>query len=425
MSVSESMEISEWQEWFIKCKNAVILIKAYMNLDLDANLTKDPEFEALWEKVILVKFYIEHICYNEEFLFNRCIVLWNFFKEKTNFKKYETFQLFTKILKSINNMLKKQKIKDAEKCTGCSSNMYESLFVLNNKKCKCSICEKCLEEVKATKKCPGCSEESSNLSNLQKLRDNPFVDEFNKFKTNLNCLYMDVVSNLCFDGSILPEKEVINAIINDLMPKTKVEQSENKDDQLFDLNLSPSIKSTLFQLLLNYKQEEIEEHLNSILSKSANYVKVNYSTSDILNVKLMYLNSIEDQFYSKGLDSDNLNFDIELGISFLDDLLANFTPSVNSSVISELKTIAKIKFCLITCSKLVFECDYINQMHTRFIQMTQTFIGNNNNCLWFRFFLIKHIFRRYGKEESLKSTKLEMFSWILPQYLLQSSVDVS
>jgi hypothetical protein len=421
------MDIAQWQEWFYKCMNCIALIKTYLNIDPNKELLKDSKFEALLQKAILVKFYIEHLCNDEEILFKRCIAFWNYFDERTNFKTYETYKKFITIIKSYNKLIKNAKSKDVEKCKGCDSITYASLYKLNNKDCKCLICENCLEEVRTLNKCPSCSNkiQNSNANSSNKILDNSFLKQYNNFKENLNCLYMDVVSNLCFDGSTLPDDDVINAIIEDLLPKTKTETSETSDDQLFDLNLTPSIKSTLFQLLLNFNQQEIEKHLNKILSKSSKYVKENYNTEDIMNVKLMYLNSIEDQFYSKGLEdklNEKLNIDVKLGISFLNDLLGTVILNESLSAIQELNLIAKIKFCLYTCAKLLFECDYINQIHTRFVQMMKEFIEVNKDCLWFRFFLIKQIFRRYGKSELLKSTQMDMFTWIVPQDLLTTDV---
>ena len=400
MNVDKNMKMNEWQEWFFNCINVVQLIKIYLNLDTKTELLKDIEFEALWQKVILTKFFIEHLCYNEEILFKRCIAFWNYFDNKTNFKTFETYQKFVQILKTFNTVVKKEKSKEVEKCKGCGSDMYASLYKLNNNKdCSCLICEKCLEEVKTLRKCPACSQSCLNTDGFKKIRENSFASEYSNFKGNLNCLYMDVVSNLCFGGSSssLPVEEVIYAIIEDLLPKAKTEQPAKTDEQLFDLNISPSIKSTLFQLLLNFNQHEIEKHLNKILSKSSKYIMENYNTEDIINVKLMYQNSIEDQFYSKGLEdkqNEKLNLDVKVGLSFLNDSLDVMILNESVSTIQHLNLIAKIKFCLNTCARLLFELDYIDQSHTKFIYMMRDFIETNKDCLWFRFFLIKLIFRR-------------------------------
>ena len=421
-----------WHEWFIKAQTSALLIKSFLNLYPQNDLLNDPDFETLWQKVILTKFYIEHLGYTDNMMLQRCITFWNYFKSNVNFKTHATYVSFFKILKSLNTMKKTATLKDIEKCKGCNLKTYKSLFKVASKECNCTMCEKCLDELNSTQKCPACSETCPTFVS-KRVRDNSFTDEYNKFKANMNAFYMDVVNNLCFGDSTLPESAVIDAIIVDVLPKSKA-QLEQTDDQLFDLNISPSIKSTLFQLLLSFKQEVIEEHLDKVLSKSAKYIETNYETKDIVNVKLMYTNSIEDQFYSKGLRAtkkvDNLNADIQLGLRFFDEVLDRFSlddemSTVRQNSIQELKLIAKIKFCLITSARLIFECDYINQTHTKFVQMTQQFVEANKSCLWFRFFLIKHIFRKYGKADLIRSTQMEMFKWIVPGDLLGNSANVS
>ena len=433
MEVKLSMDTAQWQDWFVKAQSSAQLVKSFLSLYRDNDdLLNDVKFETLWQKVILTKFYIEHLGKNEELMLKRCIVLWNSFP-KANFKTMDTYKAFIKILTTFNNVMRKYKLKNVETCKGCNSNTYETLYKIAGEDCKCTICEACQEELKQNKKCPACSEKCSKFTSKW-VRDNSFTEEYNKFKANMNAFYMDVVNNLCFGDSLLPESAVIDAIIVDVLPKSKA-QLEHTDDQLFDLNISPSIKSTLFQLLLSFKQKLVEDHLNQVLSKSSKYIETNYETKDIVNVKLMYTNSIEDQFYSKGLRAakkvDNLNADIQLGLRFFGEALDEFSlddyekSTVRQNSIQELKLIAKIKFCLTTCARLIFECDYINQTHTKFIQMTQQFVEANKSCLWFRFFLIKQIFRKYGKADLIKSTQMDMFKWIVPGDLLANSADVS
>ena len=164
---------------------------------------------------------------------------------------------------------------------------------------KCDICEVCFKQIK--NRCPGCQDKLTRSHKAKKLTSKNI-----SFKKSLN---------LCFDDkNNLPESEVIDTIMQNLMPKTKTEL-ENDQSLLLDFNLSKSIKSTLFQLLLNYKRDEVVAHLDRILSESRKYLETNYRVEDLIGLKLMFINSIEDNFSSKqsfNMTSSKIDLDIEL-----------------------------------------------------------------------------------------------------------------
>jgi len=220
---------------------------------------------------------------------------------------------------------------------------------------------------------------------------------------------MEIVTKLCLDGSkILPDASVINSIIDYLLPKSKHENTL----PTLDFNLSPSIKSTLFQLLLNYdkinNKNDVEKHLNEIFSKSAKYLKENYSTDDIIDLKLLYINAIEDSFYCKQTENENLN--IELGIEFLNDL----NEFVLSSQVEQFKVIAKIKFVIATLANLMAKQEIENELELNFIKMSKNFFQTENLSKWPRFFMIKYVFRRFGKNVLISHKNNILFNWILP-----------
>ncbi len=175
---------------------------------------------------------------------------------------------------------------------------------------KCDLCEVCLKKIK--NKCPACQEKLSKSHNTTS-----FTSKNISFKKSLNCFFMDLVNDLCFDDkNNLPESEVIDTIMQNLMPKTKIKiELENDQSLLLDFNLNKSIKSTLFQLLLNYKRNEVVAHLERILSESSKYLETNYRIEDLIGLKLMFINSIEDNFSSKqsfNMTSSKIDLDIEL-----------------------------------------------------------------------------------------------------------------
>ncbi len=228
---------------------------------------------------------------------------------------------------------------------------------------------------------------------------------FNKSKMGINCFFMEIVTKLCLDGtSILPDVSVINSIIEYLLPKSKNENSSSS----IDFNLSPSIKSTLFQLLLNYNKDDVETHLNEIFSKSAKYLTENFEKDDIIDLKLIYINAIEDSFYCKQIENENMN--IELGIEFLNDL----NDFDSNDQMEQFKIIAKIKFIITTLANLMVRHDNENELELNFIKMAKNFLQSESLSIWPRFFMIKYVFRRYGKNVLINHKNNDLFNWILP-----------
>ena len=242
---------------------------------------------------------------------------------------------------------------------------------------------------------------------------------------------MDVIINLSFNKQTdpeLPGKDVVNYLIKLLLPKN----DRSTKDSIFDLNVNPSIKSTLFQLVLSYDQENVEQHLSIIFENSHSYLLENYGEGEhgLINLKIMYINSIEDNFYSKStLDKTNANFnlDIKLAIKFLKNDLLNLRRNSieESSEIDKFKRIAKIKFSMCLLAKLITDFDENNATHVGFQALCKRFVERNDEfCLWIRFYLIKNIFRRYGKSDSIQLTARNNFlNWIIPKrYLSTASV---
>lgn len=127
---------------------------------------------------------------------------------------------------------------------------------------------------------------------------------------------MDIVNNICFGYKHqLPDNQVIEAIIENLMPRTR-SACTNSNIIFLDFDLNKSIKTTLFQLLLNYRENEVQIHLNKILSKSKDFLQEKYREEDLSELKIMFINSIENNFYSKQAlvqSNSRIDVDVDLG----------------------------------------------------------------------------------------------------------------
>jgi E3 ubiquitin-protein ligase RNF213 len=401
-AASAKMKQKDWEEWFKKAKKFMLLIENFIDLFPAEDEYKEDysEFKSIWHKVTILKLFIENVCHLDQNLYIKCIQLWNYLdragedqKIKVDLKKEESFRKLVDFLEKMSKSLKK-------KCKGCDEKDCSTLFSIGCKP-ECMICLKCKDSLKTTKKCPVCSTEMKSISEISETPNN-----YNKTKLGINCFFMEIVTKLCLDGTkILPDSSVINSIIEYLLPKSKNENSSST----IDFNLSPSIKSTLFQLLLNYNKDDVETHLNAIFSKSAKYLTENFEKDDIIDLKLIYINAIEDSFYCKQIANENLN--IELGIEFLNNL--NDIDSNNQ--MEQFKIIAKIKFIITTLANLMIKHDNENELELIFIKMAKNFFQNETLSIWPRFFMIKYVFRRYGKNVLINHKNNDLFNWILPE----------
>ncbi len=243
-------------------------------------------------------------------------------------------------------------------------------------------------------------------------------------KKGFNCFLMDIITDILFkDKHNLPDDQVIESLIETLMPRLS---TQSCDTVLFDLNLNKTIKSTLFQILLDYSKIQVHSHLNNILTKSESYLRQNYEPDDLADLKLMFINSIENNFYAKQTfvqASSKLEMDVKLATEFLIDLDRKKT----SEDIDKLIEVAKIKFIIGTFTKLFTEWTQVEQQTIKkyyydFIENTKLFI-NGCKSEWPRFYLIKCVFRMYGQSVLMDSVKNPLFNWIIPRELIIKSED--
>lgn len=287
---------------------------------------------------------------------------------------------------------------------------------------KCLICEQCLLETKTKEKCAGCEKDLGHSEPIVKSSSDKRRKESERFISVSNCFLMDIITNLTFNKLIdsnLPEKETIDYLIDLLLPSNRTESSS-----AFNLRLNPSIKSTLFQIILRYEPENVEHHLMSIFSRSKQYLMNNYDSSDLINLKLMYINSIEDNLCSRA--SENR---VQTAIDFLKNDLASLSAvHLGAEEIGEFKLVAEIKFCLSTLAHIAIDFDSSDPSHRELAYYTRELIEQmeeermQEKCPWTRFYLIKLIFRRHGKSDSIKVASNKLLSWIFPSNLMSNNI---
>jgi hypothetical protein len=385
------------------------------------NMADYNTLRSLRQRVTFQTLFIEYLCIKYDKLYAICLTAWNYLKiELSDFKSFQTFEKFVKVLEiSLKRIRKEYPIIT---CQGCNSNEYRHLSYTDL--ClDCFICDQCERELQTTAICPKCRKTTTDkIISYRKEDENS--EKVNQFKYDLNCFFMNVITNLCFnyhESQCLPEEKVINKIIEILLPKPLGHSAQT--DSLIDLNLSPSIKSTLFQLLLNYTQENIEEHLKNIYEKSSRYLKANYNINDLDNLTLLYINSFEDSLYSKSTtikEDSNLAVDVVSALDYIEEIISNYKRfSAQQEKIVQWKQIAKMKFSLITFAKLIEIYDKENENHFRLGDRIRIL---SSDCVQLRYFLIKQIFRHYGRNKLDELSQDEHLSWICLDIMNQNQV---
>lgn len=372
------------------------------------------EFRSFWERVCVIKYYIDHLCKTDVVPYNLCIYLWNNLNMRDlDLKQAASFDKVIIFVNMIKNFITIEIANKVDKCKGCDRADIDCLYLIE--RCNdCKICEKCMTDSRTTLKCPICNRGLRPETKFAKFEiKNNFNDKLRRYKINMNRFFMDIVLNLCFDQSYLklPDAEVIRAIILTLLPQ----RIDKKDENAIDLSLSPTIKSTLFQLLLNYSQTDVETHLDTIFSQSAENLQQSYNQGDLINLKLMYCNSIDDNLHVKFNESPQLYDCLLQSINEIGDCLA--TTVIAQKEINRLRCLAQIRFCLVTFVRLAVQADNDNiDNHLRKFgdSVRELIEGIDQRCPWLRLFLIKVLFKNHGQDGLNKVIQNRHFKWIVP-----------
>ena len=145
------MKASDWDSWFAKAQRASSLIERFiLQFPVDSNLE---EFRSLWQKVLILQSYVEHLCSVHEMLYVRCITLWNFFRDGVDLKRFESFEKLINFLSSISENMSKK----LAHCKGCNKTIDKTFY---ETVCRCIICENCKGEFETTKSCSVCNKKS-------------------------------------------------------------------------------------------------------------------------------------------------------------------------------------------------------------------------------------------------------------------------
>lgn len=106
------MKIIDWESWFSDVKKNTRLIDQYIALypsDLNGDKSEKAftlkSFRSVWQKVLLLKIFIEHLCHIDQLLYGRCMTLWNYFDKDLDLKQMVFFRKLLKFIQMISKMI--------------------------------------------------------------------------------------------------------------------------------------------------------------------------------------------------------------------------------------------------------------------------------------------------------------------------------
>jgi hypothetical protein len=127
--------------------------------------------------------------------------------------------------------------------------------------------------------------------------------------------------------------------------------------------------------------------------------------------------------YSKSTtikEDSNLAVDVVSALDYIEEIISNYKRfSAQQEKIVQWKQIAKMKFSLITFAKLIEIYDKENENHLRLGDRIRIL---SSDCVQLRYFLIKQIFRHYGRNKLDELSQDEHLSWICLDIMNQNQV---
>lgn len=433
IKVPKAMDAKDWNVWYDTVSKGSLLIQNVTQSVDESNSNNNTikQLISLWQLISTTSLFIKHVCiknqdYNKDanFMYDNCKRLWNRFKGagsnpsqtgnaiKLDYHTIDSVEQIEKVIDLIHKNRRMHFEKNAVKCKLCSLIFTKKYHVLENCIKKCAFCKRCKIEIESANKCSCGQDIPGQKIFIEENKNFESYDQLKAFRTSLNYFYLEIVSTLCLKNGQIPE-HLVPVILKWVFPKT-IEQwnSTSENDRNLEYNVASSVKFNLLQIVL-------QSNSKLILTREFTNVLKNwrqYNVKTLVDMNQIYINAYESYLHQNyGLSSSNKNSYLTV-FEFLNDL-KNIQNSMNyqdnDSHIKKLTSIAEIKFCMFYVSQIIAsETDMDANLIDRLLNATQDFLKKQNSE-WPRFFLIKNIYRRYGrfKLSSIKNDR--KLSWIM------------
>ncbi|XP_077981890.1 E3 ubiquitin-protein ligase RNF213-like [Glandiceps talaboti] len=320
---------------------------------------------------------------------------------------------------------------EEERCTKCDNVIGEGVKL----PCEHDMCKECAQEFITITKCicPTCRHPfSATLKPTVSLEMLEAVEQLSTRRKWYNAFFMEIISRECFGGSKPPDDDVCERLIGYVTRKVDTNaKTKNLTPFTEDcVDPTPVLRSFLLQLLLRFsKSHDVKEHLSDYLNDALQHSSG--SVRDTVELCMLFTQCIEDSLYQEALES---NENVREGIIEVatKKLKSGIRPkSVRPTAIdvSRLELIASARFSLTLTAELLYlyhcgskkhtEAQQKNS-HSEYQKATELFKVAKRYCVevgadYARLFLVKQLFRRFGRDSALQITRQRKFDWVLPE----------
>ncbi|KAL3881513.1 hypothetical protein ACJMK2_027945, partial [Sinanodonta woodiana] len=340
----------------------------------------------MWTRITVVKLFIEHVVTSDQETEKHgpknIMPLWVMLGEAPDLKQANSIENMEKFLKMCNRAAIKDLLGQELTCSSCEDQIEGIPIVLP---CNDTICIRCYHDVQvcANKNCPKCSKEiPSTFDPVTSGRKGKGVKDFKEYQSRCNSFFMDVVTQLCFDGNMAPSDQVVDKLLGYITMTTtpgkqgKVETRQlTKELTIFNdcVDPNPVFRSVLLQLLLRTRS---------------------------------------DSFYLQSLKED----EVTIATRHLTEAEKDIKTSPN--MLCSLYGIARSRFGLAITAKhlhktVLREGYMLNPQQQKLIDSAATLC--EAECKWPKIFFLKYLCRFYGVDSYqavCKKTDVRYLTWI-------------
>ncbi|KAL3881507.1 hypothetical protein ACJMK2_027939 [Sinanodonta woodiana] len=419
------------QEWLQKiCNYRPVIEKGLVLYSSDSGTRVDRAVvhaKEMWTRITVVKLCIEHMMTSEKEAekhgLKNVMPLWMMLGDFPDLKDLQSLENVEKFLKMSNRAAMKELLGQEQTCSYCEDNIEGAPVVMP---CKDIICIKCYHEVEAlgTKKCPKCSKDIPNKFNPEATgNERKAVQKFKEYQSRCNSFFMDVVSQLCFDGNTAPSDQVVDKLLGYITMTAPTERQGKmktrkltKELTIFNdcVDPNPVFRSFLLQLLLRTSEKKVLSNLEKYFSQA--HVVIGEDNIDIethmVQLWQLVVQCLEDSFYLDCTKED----EVALATGHLID--AEYDIKTSPSKLQRLYGIAKARFGLAITAKHIHETvlkkgQIITQQQRRLIDHAASLC--EGDCKWPKIYFIKYLCRCYGVDSyqaMCKNNVVRYLRWI-------------
>ncbi|XP_067914411.1 E3 ubiquitin-protein ligase rnf213-alpha-like isoform X2 [Heterodontus francisci] len=387
-----------------------------------------------WERVLVLGVFIEHVVFSagdtdprlRDIAVKHCAQLQKILRTSSDLKKNRTVEGVIKVLQLCNEEAShldyRYGIKECPVCHG----------VLKDPAClPCGhvFCFNCLDQsLQVQNFCPNCKTAVPASFKIQaSVHLKKALEKHNDFRQRCNMFFMEIVSRFCFSEDSPPCDEVITLLLSLLiavreLPGGNLYQTRTLTPFSECVDINPVIRSVLLKFMLHYSFDKVKVFMQTYLSSVEEKI---FLEEDLKELYLLFIKCFEDSMYGHFEQCGGLG-NVELlkqNCSFASRFARCQVATCKENAAEYLQNIARLRFCFNLTAQLIHESqngtDMKHEANQKIlfehIKMICLHSGND----WYRVYLMRAVYDRYGMDFVQTLQQLEDYHWIFPDKILE------